>query len=239
MRKKWYTRPAWYLPAVMFILSLTACTLHIPPEGWDVPYSECVVILDAQPDDAEVLLDGKLIGEAYEFATQKSALRLPSKNHELVIKKEGYRERVIHLRDYSTYEIMLQVTLNRDNDYHEYSRRESVEGQETVKETKTEKPEYVAKTEPVKEPPVIDPKNDTEPKTIKPVNLSLEISPPESSIYLNGKFWGISPPSGKIDNFRLKPGTYILAIVKPGYQAIEKKIIAKDKDIKLIIKLSK
>ena len=50
-------------------------------------YDGVRVVLHVVPDDADVLLNGRFIGVAYEFASQGTALRLASRLNELVLKK--------------------------------------------------------------------------------------------------------------------------------------------------------
>ncbi|MDQ1350071.1 MAG: hypothetical protein QG657_372, partial [Acidobacteriota bacterium] len=89
-----------YAWLVVLILTMVGCTFHFPYDDWDVNYSDYRVVLVVNPDDADVLLDGKFIGAAYEFVST-APLRLHSRNHELVIKKEGYTEEVVNLSSYS------------------------------------------------------------------------------------------------------------------------------------------
>ncbi len=222
-----------YLWMLLLILLSSACTVHVP-YGWDMDYHEYRVILRVVPDDADVLLDGKFIGEAYEFSDPGSALRLNSRNHELVIKKKGYVEEVIDLYDYSTRDITIRLKLLKDRKYYSSIKEPRKKVEEKAKS------EYIPKTEPEKKPPPAPKPEEEETTKIKePVNVTLEISPKESSIYLDGRFWGISPESGRIENLRLKPGRYTLEVVKPGYKSCKKKLDVKDKNIKLIIKLEK
>lgn len=218
---------------MLLIVLFAACTVHFPYE-WGVDYREYRVILLVEPDDADVLLDGKLIGEAYEFSKPDSALRLQSRTHELVVKKKGYIEEAVNLMDYSSEDITVRLKLLPDR--HSYS---SPAKKESVQAEEPEKTEYTPKTEPVIEPPKEPVKAEMEEtETVEVVNVTLEISPKESSIYLNGRFWGITPESGKIDNLRLKPGKYTLEVVKPGFTGCKKILDVKDKDIKLLINLS-
>ena len=218
---------------MLVIVLFAACTVHFPYE-WGVDYREYRIILLVEPDDAEVLLDGKLIGEAYEFSKPGSALRLQSIAHELVVKKKGFVEEVIDLRDYSTEDITVRLKLLPDRySYPSSAKKEKVQAEEP------KKPEYTPKTEPVVEPPKEPPKAEMEEiEKVEAVNITLEITPKESSIYLNGRFWGITPESGRIDNLRLKPGKYTLEVVKPGFKGYKTILDVKDKDIKLIIKLT-
>jgi hypothetical protein len=225
---------AWLM---VLILIMAGCTLHFPYDDWDVNYSDYRVVLVVNPDDADVLLDGKFIGAAYEFVAA-APLRLHSRNHELVIKKEGYIEEVIHLSEYPRPDITIRVKLLKERSDYQTPMRKS-----TGEEPKPSMTEYkpIPKVEPVKEPPVKAEEEMAETKTkgLEPVIVTLEIQPKEAAIYLNGKFWGISPESGVIKNIRLEPGKYTLEIIKPGYQSIKKELDVKDQALKLIFKLEK
>ena len=217
------------------IITFSACTLHFPYE-WEWDLSDYRVILKVEPDDAQVLLNGKWIGDAYEFSTWDSALRLSSRNNELVIKKDGYVEEVIDLYEYNTRKIVIRLSLMADKEYTPpASPREQTE---KVKPAQAEKkPEYKAKTAPPKELPA-EPKEE-EVLSVTPVEVYIEIQPDETSIYLNGKFWGISPPGGKIKNLRLEPGKYTIEAIKPGYKGFKKEIEVKDQKVDLSIQLEK
>jgi hypothetical protein len=229
-----------YAWIVVLILIMAGCTFHFPYDDWAVNYSDYRVVLLVNPDDADVLLDGKLIGAAYEFASAGSPLRLHSRNHELVVKKDGYTEEVINLSGYSTPDITIRVNLIKERSYYQPPVKKST-GEEP--KPKLAAPGYkpVPKIEPAQEPPAKaeEEMEETDTKRLEPVNVTLEIEPKEAAIYLNGKFWGISPESGAIDNLRLEPGKYTLEVVKPGYQSIKKELAVKDQALKLIIKLEK
>ena len=221
---------------VSLIITFSACTFHFPYDYWDWDYSEYRVILKVEPDDARVLLNGKWIGEAYEFSTNNSALRLSSRNNELVIKKEGYVEEAIDLYEYNTRKIIIRLKLLKDKDYTAPPKPTKPARKVTPEEAER-KPEYKAKTEAPKELPP-EPTDLTK-ESVKAIDVILEIQPEEASIYLNGKFWGIAPPGGKIENLRLEPGKYTLAVAKPGYQDYKKEIEVKEQKLKIFIKLEK
>ena len=220
------------LIAVLVLLSLySGCTLHIPSYDyeWDNPVYRVRLLVD--PDDAVVLLNGKLKGYAYEFSSWDSSLRLASRNNEIIIKKEGYVEEVVDLYEYYSRKITVRMKLLEDKDYVKPVKKSKVEKPAKVK------PVPVAKPEPQKEfPEELEKEIEND---VKPVDVVLEIFPEESSIYLNGKFWGISPKIGKIENFRLKPGKYTLEVVKPGYKTYKKKLEISDQKLSLSIKLIK
>lgn len=222
-----------YAAVLLLAFTFSACTIHIPYE-WGSEYRDYRIILLVEPDDAEVLLDGKFIGEAYEFSNSSSAMRLHSRDHELVIRKKGYKEEVIDLYEYSTQNITIRLKLLEDKRYY------SPKVERGERDKKREKPVFKPKTEPVKEFPAEEkapPK--PEPKMSTVVTVKLEIAPREAAIYLDGRFWGIVPEGGIIDNLRLKTGQYTLEVVKPGYKSYIKKLDVKDQDINLTIKLEK
>ncbi len=220
----------------IIILTFSGCTLHFPPYDY-VDYNDCRVILLVDPDDSEVLLDGKLIGEAYEFSTAKSALRLSTKHHELIIKKEGFTEEVVNLKDYDSWEITLRITMEKDNDYRPDTvvRKERRAKPEKQRPEKV-RPEYTSKTVTEKEPPKLEAE---EREVVKFVNVTLEVQPAEASIYINGKFWGLAPENGKIENLRLKSGKYTVVVFKPGFKEMKKVLDIKDKDLNIRFKLQK
>jgi hypothetical protein len=221
---------------VSLIVTFSACTFHFPYDYWDWDYSEYRVILKVEPDDAHVLLNGKWIGEAYEFSTNNTALRLTSRSNELVIKKEGYVEEAIDLYEYNTRKVVIRLKLLKDKDYTSPPKSKKP-GKKVKPEEAERKPGYKAKTEPEKELPP-EPQEDIK-ESVKPIDVILEIQPEEASIYLNGTFWGIAPQGGKIENLRLKPGKYTLEVVKPGYQDYKKELEVKEQKLKIFIKLEK
>lgn len=217
-----------YLLLLSLVVVFSSCTLHIPYGPYDQPYSSIRVILHVEPDDAQVLLNGRYVGEAYEFSSSDSAMRLRSRDNEIIIKKEGYIEELIDLYDYSSRNIAVNLRLRKDKGY--------VREQPVTK--KPVPPEPIPKT--VKEEEVPEVPEDVNVKKFRLIKLIIDIQPAEASIYLNGKFWGISPLQGKIENLKLKPGKYTVEVVKPGYQAYKKELDLSDqKEVALSIKLQK
>ncbi len=92
------------------ILVFAACSIHVPWEVLD-DYDGVRVIMRITPDDADVLLNGRFIGAAYEYASAGIALRLASRENELVFRKKGYREKIVDLRAYPNTRITLKYEL--------------------------------------------------------------------------------------------------------------------------------
>ncbi len=222
---------------IVGLTTLSACTLHFPYDIYD-DFGPTRVIFKVVPDDAKILLNGKFIGEAYEFSSYESALKLASRRNELVVKREGYVEEEVRLEHYSTNKITVRLTMTPEREY----RRSPVPRAEPVpREVKKPETAYTPKTLPEKTPPPEPLEAEkVERKPMQLVPVTIEISPNETAIYLDGKFWGISPESGKIENLRLKPGAYTIEAIKPGYKSYKKELVIKSqKEITVIIQLEK
>lgn len=222
-------KTAWiFLLFSVFVFS--SCAFYWDDE-FEVTSRSSRIIFRVEPDNSKILLDGRFIGEAYEFSTPETALRLRSRDHEIIIKNKGYEEESIDLKKFMTRNITIEVHMKEDK---------RLSGIRPEEETKAEekKPEYIAKTAPVKEPEAV-----TEPEkpiVARMIEINFEILPAEAAIYLNGKFWGISPEDGKIQNQYLKAGTHTIEVVKPGYKSIRKVVELKgQKQLTVTITLEK
>lgn len=214
------------LSAVLFLIcAFAACSINVP---WDImsDYDGVRVVMHVTPDDADVLLNGKFIGVAYEFATSGSALRLASRQNELVFAKKGFREEAIDLRSYSSRHISLRVDLESEN---------------TPSTSKTAAPEdqqaYEAKSEPIPAQPAEKPLTEED----RPLTqVTLTVAPEETAVYIDGKFWGLAPAAGKTATLRLPPGNYAFAAFKPGFGIYSKEItVPKQEKFTLAIALEK
>jgi len=190
------------------------------------------IIFHIEPDNAQILLNGRFIGEAYEFSTYESALKLRSRNNEIIIKNKGYHEKVIDLYDYSNNPITIR---------YQFIKEKSAERRPTgaMIKPKAQQDAYTPKTEKSPPPPALI-KDDTANKSPQFVDVILKIKPEESSIYLEGKFWGISPAEGHIENLKLVPGTYQLEVVKPGFKMVKRILkVLPNKKLEIHINLKK
>ena len=227
---------------IFSLLIFPACTLHIPYD-WDIDASPSPyrILLKVNPDDAEVLLNGRLIGMAYEFSTPETAITLASRNNELIIKKGGFIEESINLYEYSSHRITVRVTLLKDRDY-----RGPVSTRKPTPPPPAKPVEKPATTDDAYKPKLEEPKTMPESTEFEEplseeelVEVKLVISVEEAAIYLDGRFWGLSPRDGMIENLRLKPGKYVLSVTKPGYKLYKKTLDIKNKNVNLTIKLDK
>jgi hypothetical protein len=219
------------LSTVLFFMYFSsACTINVP---WDMmdDYDGVHVVMLVSPDDADVLLNGKFIGAAYEFASPGAALRLASRQNELVLKKKGFREEIVDLRAYSSRHITLKIELQSET---APATAASLPGKAPVPESQ---PAYEAKSEPI---PALPADKPVAPDETFLTRLKLTVIPDEASIYIDDRFLGLSPEKGSIENLRLKPGKHVIEIFKPGYGAYKKEItVPKQEKFDLAISLQK
>lgn len=217
---------------VLFFISLgAACTINLPYDAFD-DLDGITVMMKIEPDDADVLLNGRLIGSAYEFSTPRSALSLASRQNELVFKKKGYDEEAIDLRSYSSRNITLKIDLNLQT---AETTADPVGEGIPVREADEA---YAAKSEIPPPPPAVEKPTAAEERFLSTVVLS--VTPVETAIYIDGKFWGLAPTRGKIENLRLQPGKYVFEAFKPGFKVFKKEItVPKQLQFTLTITLQK
>lgn len=206
---------------LFFIVLGAACTINFPYEAFD-DYGGVQVTMQVTPDDADVLLNGKWIGSAYEFSTPRSALRLASRHNELILKKKGYGEEAVDLSSYPSRNITLKIELEAEEPRDAgviIPRPPTISGGQIVPGTAKADG---AKTEPLLPLPAEKPAPGPE-RTL--TSIILTVTPIETAIYIDGKFWGLSPEGGKIENLRLKPGKYVFEAFKPGFAACKIEVV--------------
>jgi hypothetical protein len=196
---------------VSMICVFAACSINVPWEVMD-DYDGVRVVMHVTPDDADVLLNGRFIGAAYEYAASGLALRLASRENDLVFRKKGYREKVVNLRSYSSSRITLRFELAPEN--------APAPGGTAVKDA-ADASAYEAQSEPLKPQPAELP----QPAERFLTQVSLTVTPEETAVYIDGRFWGLAPAAGKALFLRLPPGKYAFAAFKPGYAPHSSEII--------------
>jgi hypothetical protein len=205
-----------YFPAILTVICVfAACSIHVPWEVLD-DYDGVRVIMRVTPDDADVLLNGRFIGAAYEYAASGLALRVASRENELAFKKKGYREKVVDLRTYSSSRITLKIELAPVS-----SPAPGAPGAPAAEETGDEQA-YEAQSEPLK------PQPDETPLPVAArflTQVELKVTPEEAAVYIDDRFWGLAPAAGQAIFLRLPPGKYAVAVFKPGYASVTREIV--------------
>ena len=219
------------LAILLVIGAFAACSINIPWEVMD-DYDGVRVVMHVTPDDADVLLNGRIIGAAYEFASANLALRLASRENELAFRKKGFREKVVDLRAYSSRRITLKIDL------------ESATAPAAVSPAPAAPPAaaedqkaYEAQSEPI--PP--QPEEKLAPAQERLLTqVTLTVTPEEASVYIDSRFWGLAPAAGKPIFLRLPPGKYAFSAYKPGYRIYSRDVLVpKQEKFVLAIDLQK
>ncbi len=209
--------------SLLSVILLTGCAFHIPGPLFEDDYFPVTVRLDIDPDDAEVYIDGRLIGEAYEFSTAQTAIRLSSRNHRLSFRRDGYHETVTDLDSYRGRRITLWLSLK------------------ALSGDRGDRPD-LPKVEkaPAPKEPLPPPSKDTAHEEAVPAGrfaLILTVEPAEATIYVNDRFWGISPADGKIGRIAFAEKEIRIDVLKPGFKPWSKKLSLTEKGEELNLKL--
>lgn len=185
--------------------------------------------LDLRPEETQVFLNGQPIGIADNFDGWPRYLWLDEGTYDLVFYHEGYETLA---RQYSIYpgvvidvedrmtrgeatppeeyfpEAPPRTTERREEERGEPADRDAPGWQERVREDR----ERFERDEEEREA-VHDARSE-------PVQLSLEVTPPDAAIYLDGRFVG-SADEITADGARMivDPGEHELEVVRPGYES--------------------
>lgn len=208
-----------------------ACAIHIPWEAMD-DYDGVRVVMLVTPDDADVLLNGRFIGAAYEYADSRVALRLASRANELVFRREGFREQAVDLRDYPSRRITLRVDLAPAA-----GAAAAAAARPAAPPAPADRDQaYEAKSEPL---PPLPPQPPAAQERFL-VEVALTVTPEEAAVYVDGRFWGVAPAAGTFMVLRLPPGKHAVAAFKPGYAPDAREImVPKQEKYELKIALGK
>lgn len=218
---------------MILVSAFAACSIHVPGGLLD-DYDGVRVVMRVTPDDADVLLNGRFIGAAYEFASSAVALRLASRENELVFRKQGFREQVVDLGDYSSRRITVKVELKPAAPG---SPADPVSPAEPS-ETRGTDPAYEAKSEPL--PPLPEQKPAAPEAERFLTEVALTVTPEETAVYIDGRFWGLAPATGKVMFLRLPPGNYAFTAFKPGFAPLSREVVVpKQEKFELEIALKK
>ncbi len=230
MTKSWPHKFHW-LGVLAGLTFLSACSMSFPGEGYVTPDYGVRVVLQIDPDDAEVRLNGRLIGAAYEFDTARTALRLDPDQDELVLQRKGYQEEVVEL-DGLPRRATVRLSLRP------LSRlRAPFAGKPAPNPRPEPRPDQPApstgQTEPLAPLPEAE---DEGPLATPEAAVTLEVVPEGSTIYLDGKFFGLAPENGRIDRLVLGAGIHRFEVFHPGYRPAQKEIQV-DKARSLVVKI--
>lgn len=197
------------------------------------------VRLLSDPEDAQVFVDGRLVGTVGDFDDMAQRLRLPSGSHEIVVRKPGYVAHRIRLYAEAGQDIKIRHFLDKGNGETTESigapppkldLRISTDsaspvstGSEVASPAEPEQPRERQDAEP-------DPDDD-------PATLSIQVEPDDASVYVDGRFQGTSDD---VEDLDLPAGVHTVEVVRPGYRSVEMHVsLERGKDKLVRVRLEK
>jgi hypothetical protein len=193
--------------------------------------SEPVTIrLISDPEDAQVHVDGRLVGVVGEFDDVAQRLRLTPGSHEIVIRKSGY----------VSHRIVLYAEEGDDIKIRHFLEKGSGETSESVGQAPPRRPRSVE----TPAAPVVAPAEPERPREQEEAEveddaatLTVNVVPSDASVYVDGRFQGTSTD---VDELELLPGPHTVEVVRPGYRSIELQVrLERGKDKSVDVRLEK
>ncbi len=197
----------------MAALFFSACSITFPDSPF-YDYRPYRIILQVEPSFAEVFVDGHYVGQAYEFSSERTSLRLASRRTEVLLALPGYQDEFVDLRAYSSRMVTVRLVMVPEPGTVPTTESRPAIQTPAENETAYQFSEIEAKEPPPDADPMLDPARYTE--------VVLLVNVEDASIYVNGVFWGLSPAGGRIENARLALGKNLFEVFKPGYQAFRR-----------------
>ena len=214
--------------------------------GGDAPYYRSYASGDGgslrllvDPEDARVYVDGNYAGEVDDFDGMFQHLTVGPGRHEITLKKDGYRTHRIkvYAGDSSTVKIRYAMEKGTGPDTMEDlagergldEERRRAESRESdaygrARESQDRPPEPALRDD----APVDAPREETMPPVglvtdgnAAPGVLSLNVTPADASVYVDGRFVGSARQTGELT---LRPGRHRVEIVRPGYRTAERDV---------------
>jgi hypothetical protein len=209
--------------------------------------------LDIRPEKAQVYLDGQLIGVADNFDGWPRYLWLPEGTYDLVFYLDGFQTIA---RQYSIYggviidveDTMVPGKAVRPEDLAS----KSTERRDERLKRREERGEMTPQTgEPAWRERVKSEREEMKPgegekgalydARSEPARLSLEVSPADAAVYLDGRFLGTAGDLARTHPaIAVDPGEHELQVVRPGYEAKRSHFTAEaGEEVKMTVELVK
>lgn len=186
--------------------------------------------LNIKPKDAEVYLDGRLVGNVDQFDGWPRYLWVEEGSHELIIYRPGY-ETLVRVLEVDRYDILrLRARLVRGEAIAPEKLTQArppsypppIEQARTVPYSPPSSPSYGAPPPSYAPSPPYSPPASAPPGTLDtradPGRIYLEIVPPDSAVYLDGGFLGVGSDLGDLRyGLLVNPGEHVLQVIHPNY----------------------
>jgi len=172
---------------------------------------------DVSPEKAQVFLDGQYMGVADDFDGFPQYLSVEPGKHVLRFEMEGRMSVTRSVRVPRGAVLDLDFTLPKGS-----GEAPSSTGEEEI--VVPESPPAAAPSEEA-EPGVPQGSVENSPDEGEPGFIRLKISPPDASVYIDGKFVGSAATLSRLHgDMRLKSGSHEVEVVRPGYRAARRDV---------------
>ncbi len=193
-----------------------------PAWGYRFHPNYAMVDCDVDPEEAQVILDGELLGEADDYDGFPSYLFVRPGQHVLEFQAEGRQALV--LRGVFLSGAFIRV----DRELEHGEKAQLVTLGDPVDVTGTEEPAYTPPVLPPDDGPAGAPVRTeifrTEPVTGQEAAeagfLKLQVTPADAAVYIDDRFFGSGDEISRLHGYlRLAPGEHTIQVTRPGYDA--------------------
>ncbi len=158
------------------------------------------------PSEARVYVDGYYAGTVDDFDGLFQRLHVSPGRHEITLKLEGYK----------THRMKVYVAPDSTLKLHYEMEKGSGESYEDLAGNAPEPRELGSENEKA------EPARSAQPMApASAATLRLSVSPPDSSVYIDGTFRGTGRET---DALALAPGRHKVEVVRPGYRTVEREV---------------
>ena len=206
------------------------------PDYRSYSYSDASALrLLVEPEDARVYVDGYYAGEVDDFDGMFQHLSVAPGRHEITLKKDGYRTHRFKVYAGENANLKIRYAMEKGTgpdtmedlagerglyeERHREARRD--EGDENDSYDRPERPLR-------EDAPVTEPRHEAAPPAglvtdgnAAPGLLTLNVTPADASVYLDGRFVGSARQTGELE---LRPGRHRVEVVRPGYRTAEREL---------------
>jgi len=201
--------------------------------GWGYRFHPdyTMVDCDVDPEEALVVLDGELLGEADDFDGFPSYLFIRPGHHVLEFRAAGHRTLVLE----GTFRSGAFVRVDREMEHG--GEPQLVALDDPVDVGRVEEPGYT----PPELPPDDGPAGAVTPATAADAGeqepappagagfLRLQVSPADAAVYIDDRFFGSGDEISRLHGFiRLAPGPHTIQVTRPGYDTRTLPVHVKD-----------
>ena len=211
------------------------------PDYRSYGYSDASALrLLVEPDDARVYVDGYYAGEVDDFDGMFQRLNVAPGRHEITLKKDGYRTHRFKVYAAANSTLKLRYTMEKGSgpdtmedlagerglyeEQHREARRDERDTYDRDAE-REDRPENRLR----EDAPVDEPRHEAEPPAglvpdgnAAPGLLTLNVSPADASVYVDGRFVGAARQTGELE---LRPGRHRVEVVRPGFRTAERDVM--------------